>query len=436
MSDAREDSNLVESRDRETYQAMLNVLDDFDKDRLMASNTNAAIINILEDFDSDKKLITSTNRAVINILEDLDESKKETESLNRLLEQRVTRRTTELAQAEELFRLLVDGVKDYSIIVLDPSGKVISWNDGAERINGYSASEIVGNNFSCLYRTEDIANHQPERDLKIALDTGEYAYESSRVRKDGSVFLADVVITPLRDELGNLRGYGKVIRNITERKEAEARDREVMRQEILLKEIHHRVKNNLQIISSLLFLQSTLIDDPVMLDVLLESQGRVKSIALIHEKLYKAHDLEKLSFGEYINDLIIEMQHTYGTLNTKINFHMELEPIMISIDTAIPCGLIIHEVVSNALQHAFPEDVEGDIWVKLYKDNDKECNILTIFDNGVGLPEDYNIGKSVSLGLKLVEDLVIQIGGEYHLENKNGVKFTFVFNEVSYKERT
>lgn len=207
--------------DRQAYQAMLNVLEDVDSDRTVAAKTNWAILNILDDFDAEKALLTDTRRAVINMLDDLELSRAETEVLNFDLEERVRQRTRELVASEERFRLLVEGVKDYAIIVLDPDGYVATWNPGAERMKGFHSSEIIGKHFSCFYTQEDRDAKKPEREMEVAMQLGQTTDEGWRVRKDGSKFLADVVITALRDESGELRGFGKLTRDITERKATE-----------------------------------------------------------------------------------------------------------------------------------------------------------------------------------------------------------------------
>ncbi len=419
---------------RASYLAMLNVLEDFHEDRQFASQTNWAILNILEDFNSDKDLLTDTTKAVLNILEDLEEAKAKTEALNAELERRVVERTSELAHSEERFRLLVEGVTDYAIIALDPDGNITTWNAGAERIKGYAAEEILGQPFAHFYTPEDRALGKPARELEIALRDGFARDEGWRVRKDGSRFFADVVITALRDDNGELRGFVKLTRDVTERKAAEARAREALRQEMLLKEIHHRVKNNLQVISSLLYLQSTYVQDPSTVAILTESQSRVKSIALIHEKLYRSHSLEKLAFSEYVQDLLGEMIRTYRVQQEGIVLQADVREVFLGIDTAVPCGLIINELVSNSLKHAFPETKKGLVSIRLLPVAGGKYE-LTVSDNGVGLPPGFDWRESRSLGLKLVVDLTKQLDGAIEVEPGRGTTFRITFGEVRYKER-
>jgi len=422
------------AEDREIFQAMLNVLDDFDEDRSKVVRTNAAINNILEDFNSEKQAISKTNRAVINILEDLEAEKAKTEALNAELEQRVTSRSFELSLSQERFRLLVNGVEDYAIIMLDPSGEIVTWNAGAKRIKGYSDDEIIGSHFSCFYTSQDQKDDKPASILRNALLHGQSHIETWQVRKDGSKFLAEITITALYDDKKELRGYGKITRDITERVAAEERDREAFRQEVALKEIHHRVKNNLQVVSSLLFLQSTLVDDKATLDILRESQGRVKSIALIHEKLYRSNSLGKLAFHDYVRDLIGEITRTYLAGQENIKIHTAIGDMNLSIDTAIPCGLIVNELVSNALKHAFPDGRGGDIWIKVTVSQGGQYQ-LTIYDNGIGLPAGHDWRKSKSLGHRLVADLSRQLDGQATMKTDQGTWFQLIFEEINYKER-
>jgi len=212
------------------------------------------------------------------------------------------------------------------------------------------------------------------------------------------------------------------------------RAREAQRQETLLKEVHHRVKNNLQVISSMLFLQSTFAQDPKALAALRESQERVKSIALVHEKLYRSDDLERLNFGEYVRDLLGEMVRTYGAGQKGVSVHSDVEDVYLGIDTAVPCGLMINELVSNALKHAFPEGRQGEVWLKMRRTQDEEY-LLSVGDNGIGLPSGLDWQQSKSLGLRLVADLTKQLDGTLVINKTGGTRFQIAFSETRYKKR-
>ncbi len=197
--------------------------------------------------------------------------------------------------------------------------------------------------------------------------------------------------------------------------------------EMLLKEIHHRVKNNLAVISSLLSLQSDYIKDKDDLELFRESQTRAKSMALIHERLYQSEDLKRIDFSDYIKTLASDLFQTYSADPELIKLKMNLIPVMIDINNAIPLGLILNELVSNSMKYAFPGDKNGEINIKLESNDDKY--ILTVSDNGVGLPEGLDFQKTESLGLQLVNSLTNQIDGTIELDKTLGTKFIIKFQE-------
>jgi PAS domain S-box-containing protein len=194
--------------------------------------------------------------------------------------------------------------------------------------------------------------------------------------------------------------------------------------EVLLREIHHRVKNNMQIISSLLSLQSAYLNNKQLQDILKESQNRVKSMALIHEKLYQSEGLAKINFSEYIRNLTYDLFSSYAT-DTNIKLNLEIPELSLDIDTAIPCGLIINEIVTNSLKYAFPDAIEGNISINLKTEDEKI--ILSITDDGVGLSENFDLKKTKTLGLRLVKTLVRQIDGSLELHRNNGTEFDIKF---------
>lgn len=243
--------------------------------------------------------------------------------------------------------------------------------------------------------------------------------------------------------------------------------------EILLKEIHHRVKNNLQIISSLLNLQSRYINDEEMLDIYKESQNRVKSMAMIHEKLYQTEDLARIDFGDYVKSLILDLFGSYGVDKNLIQLNIDIKDILMGINTAIPCGLIVNELVTNSIKHGFPtikcqkspdksfailatesrgpanstfnsqatvscgpenekfsshDGIKGEIDVGIT--NNDDFFVMTIYDNGVGFPEDLNVHDTKTLGMQLVISLINQLRGTVELERGNGTLFRITFKEL------
>jgi len=204
--------------------------------------------------------------------------------------------------------------------------------------------------------------------------------------------------------------------------------------ELLLKEVHHRVKNNMQVISSLINLQSRTISDPVFLGIFKESQNRIKSMALIHEKLYQSDDLSMIDFNDYVLSLAGSLVRSYSVSPNQIKLKIEINNIQLNIDTAIPCSLIINELISNSLKYAFINKKTGEIKI-LMNYSSKEWIELSISDNGIGFPPGIDFKNTESLGLQLVNTLVEQLHGEVEMNTSNGTKYNIRFKEIKYKDR-
>lgn len=213
------------------------------------------------------------------------------------------------------------------------------------------------------------------------------------------------------------------IRKNTERKLRQT----LYEKKILFKELHHRVKNNMQIISSILNLQLNTIDDPNVAKLFSESQDRIKSMSLVHENIYKTKNVDKISFNDYIKTLVSNLFQSY-TINSSINFRHKIEDIYLSIDIGLPCGLIINEIVSNSLKYAFKNKVEGEVFISFKKLKNNSLQLI-VSDNGVGVDDDLCIEESDTLGLQIVSALVNQIDGEIKIDNSNGTKFTINFRD-------
>jgi two-component sensor histidine kinase len=218
----------------------------------------------------------------------------------------------------------------------------------------------------------------------------------------------------------NAKLYERTRREISERVQAEEQLETSLREkEVLLKEIHHRVKNNLQVITSLLHLQSRYVEDQEALKVFRESQSRVKSMALIHERLYQSDNLARIDFAEYIRDLTGFLSRTYSADAETIAIKIKSDDVLLGIDAAVPSGLILNELVSNALKHAFPNGQTGQIWVELAAGQDQKLS-LRVSDDGIGFPEMLDWQNTNSLGLQLVNSLVNQLDGAIQLDSSNG----------------
>lgn len=374
---------------------------------------------------------------------------------------------------EEFYGLIFQNLKNYGIILLDPDGYIISWNTGAELIEGLKKDEALHNHFSILYTEEDIKNNKPNNNLRQAIVNGLYEENSLWFRKDGTKFWANVSLAALINPKGELKGFSMLMKEITKsdsatdklkytdellnsikkertselikinkivqaeinsRKggekennpEVEKIETSLKEKEVLLKEIHHRVKNNLQIISSLLNLQSGYIKDKDSIEIFKESQNRVRSMALIHEKLYQSKDMSQIDFSGYVSELVSNLFGSYSLNSALVTLHQNINNLFLEIDLAINLGLIINELVSNAFKHAFPGGSKGNLYISIKKD--KQMYELVIQDDGVGFLPEIDFRKTESLGLQLVISLVEQIGGKIFLFSEDGTKFVINFS--------
>lgn len=299
-------------------------------------------------------------------------------------------------------------------------------NPSWEKTLGWSKEELISKSYLNFVHPDDI---ESTRKAAESLSNGQkvISFDNRYKCKDGKYKWLSWNAYPLVDQ----KLIFAVARDVTHLKKAEKDLKMSLEEkEMLLKEIHHRVKNNLMVISSLLNLQSRYIKDPEALDVFKESQNRAKSMALIHERLYRSTDLKKIDFGDYIRTLATDLFRTYATDTSKIQLKMNVEDIQLDINTAIPLGLIVNELISNALKYAFPNDIEGSIVIDFHSHN----NILTIKvkDNGIGFPENLDYKNTESLGLQLVNTLTKQIDGEIQLTKNQGTEFKITFKEITY----
>jgi two-component sensor histidine kinase len=207
-----------------------------------------------------------------------------------------------------------------------------------------------------------------------------------------------------------------------------------MEKETLLKELYHRTKNNMQVISSLLDLQALTINNPLVNDFCFETKNRIQAMALVHNKLYEANDLSSINLKTYIEDLMKSLMASYQ-ISKNIHIAYEMEDIYVLIDIAIPCGLIINELITNIYKHAFPENKEGHINIILRNEEDNKI-IISISDNGVGLPPDFNLEDDSRLGLKNVISLCeYQLDGKVSYKSTNGLSFQLSINKDIFKKR-
>lgn len=452
-----------------------------------------------------------------------------------------------LRESEERFRLFVDSVRDYALFQMDLDGRITSWNSGAERLLGFSESEIIGQSATRLFIPEDVARGEAARELETARIVGRAEDERWHLCKDGSRFFASGVLTTVHDEAGRLRGFAKIMRDITVRKRVEeqlkqqaqllelAQDMIIVRgldgtisfwndaasaafgwskveahgkithqllrsefpepladidaallakgrwegelvhrrrdgselliwsrwalqvdsegkpvcvleinsditsrkradqqlrdslreKEVLLKEIHHRVKNNLQVIASLLSLQSEYLADTSALAMIEDMKNRVRLIAAIHEMLYASTDLSRIDFGAYLNSIAKDLISFYSVTASRVRMVIDSQSIFLDITQAVPCGLIINELLTNSFKYAFPDKRSGVIKL-FFRCDDKQC-VLELSDSGIGLSENLNPQNATSMGLQLVSLLVQQLKAKMEVDRSSGTRFIIQF---------
>ena len=311
-------------------------------------------------------------------------------------------------------------------------------SDGCLELTGYRPEDIIGNAevaYADLILEEDrkwvrdaaelgLAHRRPFQivyRIRTASSAVKWVWE-----KGMGIFGED----------GALQALEGFITDITERKRAEEAVRtSLAEKEVLLREVHHRVKNNMQIVASLLNLQSQSAPDPSVREIFKESRDRIRSMALVHERLYQSADLARIEFAEYLRKLTSHLVHSYGTGDGRIHLEVDAGNIQLDVNTAVPLGLIVNELVSNAIKHAFPNEARGKIAVGLERLAGGKFR-LVVSDDGVGFPEGLDFRNTESLGLQLVTMLADQLEGDLLLERDAGTKFVLTFGALKYKKRT
>jgi PAS domain S-box-containing protein len=334
-----------------------------------------------------------------------------------------------LSFSEKRFRLAVDHFPD-TFVIYDANRRFQFVNAHGVRIGGVPESALLGHTDEEIHPPEVTDAYLPHLVKAVETRTSQTAECSITLPTVGKITFI-VTYVPLLDERGEIYQILGITHNITERKLAEIQVRESLREkEVLLQEIHHRVKNNLQVISSLLDLQSQHIQEPVTLELFRESCNRIRAMALVHETLYKFKDFAKIKFTQYIENLTNYLFAAYIRNAENINLELDIDEVTLKLDTAIPCGLIINELVSNALKYAFPNKTKGTIYIALHFDGDDNYT-LTVRDDGIGLPPNLEIKSVNSLGLKLVEVLAKQLEGTLQVNSRFGTEFSLRFSERS-----
>jgi PAS domain S-box-containing protein len=361
------------------------------------------------------------NKAVITIARDISKRKQTEKELQKYAD--------ELKHSNELKEEMESIINNSPVIVFkwktEADWPVEFVSDNITKL-GYTVEDFTSNTikYADIIHPDDskrthlhISNYYMKKDARLN-------YEYRIYTKSGDVRWVDERTFTRRDNYGRITLQG-IILDITERKKVE--EALIQTENIRKKEIHHRVKNNLQVISSLLYLASDNFEEQDVIDAFLDSRNRVRSMALIHEELYQSKDMTSIDFSDYTEKLMNYLSRSCGTEKKDIKLVSKIEDVFLNVDTAVPLGMIINELVSNSLKHAFPEMKDGEISVELKVL--KNAFLLIIKDNGIGISPDINYRNTESLGLQLVTTLVDQIDGTIELNSIHGTEFIINFTE-------
>lgn len=332
-----------------------------------------------------------------------------------------------LVETKAQLEALINAIPDI-IFFKNRERKYVIVNKAFEQTFRLSQEKILGKDDAQLLPA-DLAAQCMESDAAVFNLRQLFVAEEILEGKDGQKVVLETIKAPLFGADGSLTGLVGISRDITQRKKNEEELRQLLQEkEILLREINHRVKNNMQVISSLLSLQAQKLADDRAVQALKECQERIRSMALVHDMLYQQRAFDRIEFSSYLRLLTNHLFHAYKADSRLLQLRVEAEEIHFNLNTAIPCGLIVNEFVTNALKHAFLPGQRGEIIVKLERVEDKRF-ILTVKDNGRGLPVDFDMNKPKSLGLEIVKILARQLGGFLRVSTTPGTEFQVIFEE-------
>ena len=334
---------------------------------------------------------------------------------------------SERKRLEERFRQVVESAPN-AMVMINEAGFIEMVNAQAERVFGYDRVEMLGQPVEMLVPLRYRPSHPGLRGAFFGkpqsrpMGAGRDLYG---LKKDGSEFAVEIGLNPIETEDGTK--VLSAIVDISDRKlKEESIQAALTEKDVLLGEIHHRVKNNLQIVHSLLGLQSGNIADEALIGIIRESQRRVRSMALIHQTLYESKDFARVDFRKFLDSLVPTLMSSYGIGAERIALAINSVDVLLPINAAIPCGLVVNELISNALKHAFPGDRTGDIKIDLEYGGPNRVR-LSVSDDGVGFPQGFDMEQTTTLGLQLVTMLVDQLGGDLIVDRANPTRFTVQF---------
>ncbi|MEH2280607.1 MAG: PAS domain S-box protein [Nostoc sp.] len=387
---------------------------------------------------TDRKQVEETLNSLLNQLESkVEERTAELTKINESLQIEITERQRieeALRESEQRFRAAFhQAAVGIAHVAIDGSWLLV--NQKLCDILGYTLEELELLTFQDITHPEDLNINLKYVDQILADNIQTYSMEKRYFRKDHSIVWVNLTVSLMREPSGEAKYFISVVEDISERQAAQ-RERQqweeqikasLLEKEVLLKEIYHRVKNNLQVISSLLNLQSAYIKDKDDLVIFQQSQQRIASMALVHEKLYQSQDLARINFGEYIRDLVASLFTAYEVNEDAISLRINTDDrVYLGLDTAIPCSLIIHELVSNSLKYAFPQGSNGSINIEIKRTINHDLTLI-VSDNGIGLPPNFDLKKLASLGWELVDALTDQLGGNISITGATGVECQVTF---------
>ncbi len=396
--------------------------------------------------------IKSKNKNEFNVLEtcfnsmisNLYQSRQALDQINRDLEDLVSQRTCELEQSNRDLKESKQRAEQYlqlagvMFIGLDTEGKVNIANKKACDVLECNENDILGKNWFDVFIPSGIRNQIRsvfEEIMAGNIEPDSY-YENPVISKIGTKKMIAWNNSVINDHQNKIVGILASGEDITKRRQTEKNLKTSLNEkEVLLRELYHRTKNNMQVISAMLALKALSVDNEHVKEVFIETENRIQAMALVHQKLYQSKDLSNINLGDYINDLAILLLRSYRVPEKSVSLNLDVDDIIVLIDVALPCGLIINELISNSLKYAFPNDWDGKIDIGVCKTEAGDIDIR-FSDDGVGLPEDFDTKKNNALGIRTLTRIVEhQLKGTVVFKSTKGTCCRIQFKDSLYKDR-